>query len=68
MSSAIGGREAATALAGAVVLAVNAFIAVFPVDDPCLLFESAVDVVRQWPRCIRRLYCRIWACGLGGAP
>ena len=46
MSSAIGGGEAATALAGAVVLAVNAFIAGFPVDDPRLLFESAVDVVR----------------------
>ena len=46
MSSAIGGGEAASALAGAVIFAVNLFVAGFPVDDPCLLFESAVEVVR----------------------
>jgi len=46
MSLAIGGGEAVTALAGAVTLAINAFIAGCPVDDPCLLFESAVAVVR----------------------
>jgi len=46
MSSAIGGGEAATALAGAVILAINAFMAGLQVDDPCLLFESAVEVVR----------------------
>jgi len=46
MSSAIGGGEAATALAGAVIFAVKAFVAGFPVDDPFLLFESAVEVVR----------------------
>jgi len=46
MSSAIGGGKAVTALAGAVTLAINAYIAEFLVDDPCLLFESAVAVVR----------------------
>jgi len=33
-------------LASAVIFAVNAFVAGFSVDDPCLLFESAVEVVR----------------------
>jgi len=47
MGDAIEGGETAAGLAAVVVSAVNAFLVKFPVDDPCFMFESAVDVVRS---------------------